>query len=192
LARHKESLRLLPGSETEPSATVWLCKIAEGDLASFHSFYRRFAPGLLSYTRQLCRDAVLAEDMVQEVFVTVWRKAASFRPDRGDPAGWLYSIARNKLIDHWRRSGTGNELGTMDFEQLPARGEHGEHGKDLLLTLRKALSRVPPEQRQAIELAYFGGLTYEETAKELKLPLGTLKSRIRIGLRNMRAVLEAG
>jgi RNA polymerase sigma-70 factor, ECF subfamily len=180
---------LSSAAETDSSASAWLGKIAQGDLASFQSFYQRFAPGLLSYIRQLCRDPVLAEDLVQEVFVTVWRKAASYRPDRGDPAGWLYSIARNKLIDHWRKAGSGGEAATLDFEQIPARAEHRG---DLLLTLRKALTRVPPEQRQAIELAYFGGLTYEETARHLKLPLGTLKSRIRIGLRTMRAVLEAG
>jgi RNA polymerase sigma-70 factor (ECF subfamily) len=180
---------LLPGPETESNASAWLSRIAEGDLGSFHSFYQRFAPGLLSYTRQLCRDPVLAEDLVQEVFVTVWRKAGSFRPDRGDAAGWLYSIARNKLIDHWRKAGSAGEAAVLDFEQIPARNDHRG---DLLLTLRKALTLVAPEQRQAIELAYFGGLTYEETARELKLPLGTLKSRIRVGLKTMRAVLEAG
>ncbi|HVT57835.1 MAG TPA: sigma-70 family RNA polymerase sigma factor [Thermoanaerobaculia bacterium] len=180
---------MISGAETEPSTAAWLGEIARGDLAAFQRFYQRFAPGLLGYTRQLCRDALLAEDLVQEVFVTVWQKAASYQPNRGDAAGWLYTIARNKLIDHWRKAGKTDHGGAMDFEQLPARADQGS---DLLLTLRKVLAQVTPEQRRAIELAYFGGLTYEETAERLQLPLGTLKSRIRIGLKTMRALLESG
>jgi len=184
----RENLRLLAETETEPGGAAWLADIARGDLAAFQRFYQQFAPGLSGYARRLCRDPRLAEDLVQEVFVTVWQKAASYQPDRGDPACWLYTIARNKLIDHWRKSGSAAEVGALDFEQLPARGEHG---RDLLLTLRKVLAQVNPDQRRAIELAYFGGLTYEETAERLQLPLGTLKSRIRIGLKTMRTLLES-
>jgi RNA polymerase sigma-70 factor (ECF subfamily) len=180
----------MPGTVTEPSAADWLAEIARGDLAAFQRFYQRFAPSLLGYVRQLSRDPTLAEDLLQEVFVTVWQKAASYRPDRGDAAGWLFTIARNKLIDHWRRTGGSPQTAAaMDFELLPARAERGS---DLLLTLRKVLAQVSPDQRRAIELAYFGGLTYEETAERLRLPLGTLKSRIRLGLRTMRTLLESG
>jgi RNA polymerase sigma-70 factor (ECF subfamily) len=174
---------------TEAGADDWLPEIAQGSFAAFQHLYQRFAPALLGYVRQLCRDPTLAEDLVQEVFVTVWQKAGSYQPDRGDAAGWLYAIARNKLIDHWRRAGVAGEMGAIDFEQLPARVEHGS---DLMLTLRKALAQVPAEQRTAIQLAYFGGLTYVETAEHLRLPIGTLKSRIRIGLKSMRTVLENG
>jgi RNA polymerase sigma-70 factor, ECF subfamily len=180
---------LLSGTVTEPSAGDWLAEIARGDTAAFQRLYQCFAPSLLGYMRQLCRDATLAEDLLQEVFVSVWQKAASYRPDRGDVAGWLFTIARHKLIDHWRKSGSPNEAVVVDFEQLPARVERGS---DLLLTLRQALEQVSPDQRRAIELAYFGGLTYEETAERLRLPVGTLKSRIRFGLRAMRTLLESG
>jgi RNA polymerase sigma-70 factor (ECF subfamily) len=177
------------GPDSEPTAAACLGAIAAGDFTSFQRFYQRYAPALLAYLCQLCRDRQLAEDLVQEVFVTVWQKAASYRPDRGDPNGWLYAIARNKLIDHWRKVHPTQELGEFDLDQLPLRGAGGP---DLVLTLRSVLARVSPEQRTAIELAYFGGLTYEETAKRLQLPLGTLKSRIRVGLRAMRQILEAG
>jgi RNA polymerase sigma-70 factor (ECF subfamily) len=191
----RESLELYSSSETAPGAAAWLAAIAQGDLAAFQRLYQRFAPALLSYVRRCCREAVLAEDVVQEVFVTVWQKAASYQPDRGDVASWLYTIARNKLIDHWRRAGGAGapaapaDRGAFDFEKLPARADPRS---DLLLTLRKVLAQVTPEQRTAIELAYFGGLTYEETAERLQLPLGTLKSRIRIGLKTMRTLLESG
>ncbi len=179
----------MSGTATDAGAEEWLAEIAEENFGAFQQLYQRFAPALLGYMRQLCRDATLAEDLVQDVFVTVWQKAGSYQADRGDAAGWLYAIARNKLIDHWRRSGAGRDVEALDFEQLPARVEQGS---DLLLTLRQALAQVPAEQRTAIQLAYFGGLTYVETAERLRLPIGTLKSRIRIGLRSMRNVLERG
>ena len=180
---------MLSGTVTEPSAADWLAEIARGDTVAFQRLYQCFAPSLLGYMRQLCRDVSLAEDLLQEVFVTVWQKAASYRPDRGDASGWLYTIARHKVIDHWRKAGAPNDAGAIDLEQLPARTERGS---DLLLTLRQALAQVSPDQRQAIELAYFGGFTYEETAERLHLPVGTLKSRIRFGLRTMRTLLESG
>jgi RNA polymerase sigma-70 factor (ECF subfamily) len=139
--------------------------------------------------RQLSRNRDGAEDVVQEVFVAVWRRAASFRPDRGDPAGWLYTITRNKLVDLWRRQGdTAAGLDTVEALSEPA--EPAQVRGDLRLTMHQALARVDPEQRRAIEMAYFGGFTYEETAQRLDLPVGTLKSRIRSGLKSLRAVLE--
>jgi RNA polymerase sigma-70 factor (ECF subfamily) len=171
----------------EPDDVSLLARVAAGDLDSFQSFYRRHAGRVLAYARQLGKSSELAEDVAQEVFVAVWNKAASFRPDRGDVAGWLYTMTRNKLIDHWRKAGSGAELGGLDLQAL-AGGE--TQGVDLLLAVRQALAQVHPDQRRAIELAYFGGLTYEETAERLELPVGTLKSRIRTGLKLMRSVLS--
>ena len=190
-----ETTRLLEGAQAAPSDAVLLGRIANGDLEAFQAFYGRYAGRVLAYARRLGRGRQAgrsmaqdnAEDVVQEVFVAVWRRAASFRPDRGEPAGWLYSITRNKLVDHWRRSGEAEELDELDDGRLAGADE----AEDLRLTVRQALSRVEPAQRRAIELAYFGGLTYEETAKRLELPLGTLKSRIRSGLKTLRTLLES-
>ncbi|HZF08044.1 MAG TPA: sigma-70 family RNA polymerase sigma factor [Thermoanaerobaculia bacterium] len=173
----------------KPDDVSLLARIAAGDLDSFHSFYRRHAGRVHAYARQLARGHELAEDVTQEVFVAVWAKAGSFRPDRGDAAGWLFTMTRNKLIDHWRKQGAGAELDGLALHEVAG---FGENGMDLLLTVRQALSRVQPEQRRAIELAYFGGLTYEETAERLELPVGTLKSRIRSGLKVMRNLLQPG
>jgi RNA polymerase sigma-70 factor (ECF subfamily) len=171
----------------EPDDISLLARIAARDLDSFQCFYGRHAGRVHAYARQLARGQELADDVTQEVFVAVWAKAGSFRPDRGDAAGWLFTMTRNKLIDHWRKAGAGALRDGTVLEDLT--GERG-NGMDLLLTLRQALSRVDPEQRRAIEMAYFGGLTYEETAARLELPVGTLKSRIRTGLRVLRAVLQ--
>jgi RNA polymerase sigma-70 factor (ECF subfamily) len=173
-----------------PDSALLLHRIAGGDIDAFQAFYQRHAGRVLAYARQLGRRPDLAEDVVQEVFVAVWRKAASYQADRGDPVGWLYTITRNKLVDLWRKSGDTAGLDELQWQQLPGPETAGSPRSDLLLTMRQALARVSPEQRAAIELAYFGGLTYEETAERLRLPVGTLKSRIRSGLRTLRAVLE--
>jgi RNA polymerase sigma-70 factor (ECF subfamily) len=167
-----------------------LARVAEGDLDSFSLFYERYAGRVLAYVQQLARSREGAEDVVQEVFLAVWRKAASYRPERGDVAGWLYTMTRNKLVDGWRRAGAGQAPAeALDLQRLAAEPE-GHEATELLLTVRQALARVAPEQRRAIEMAYFGGLTYEETATRLKVPLGTLKSRIRTGLKTMHGVLS--
>jgi RNA polymerase sigma-70 factor (ECF subfamily) len=165
--------------------TALLAQIAAGSLDAFQRFYRRYAGKVLAYARQLGRDRELAEDVAQEIFIAVWSKAGSFRPDRGDAAGWLYAMTRNRMIDHWRKRGNAPaEL--FDVQQMSS---SAGDGVDLPLAVRQALTRVEPDQRRAIEMAYFGGLTYEETAERLDLPLGTLKSRIRSGLRVLREML---
>ena len=165
-----------------------LAAIARGDLGSFQGFYGRYAGRVLACARHLCRDAALAEDIAQEVFTTVWTRADTFRPDRGSAPAWLFTLTRHKLIDHWRQTGKGTRMEVLDDLRPPARDP--EDG-DLRLSLRQALAHTSPEQREAIEIAYFDGLTYEETAARLALPLGTLKSRIRLGLRAMREALLA-
>ncbi len=182
----QETSRLLSGAQGPPGDAALLGRIAGGDIEAFQSFYGRYAGRVLAYARQISRQGDAAEDVTQEVFVAVWRRAASYRPERGDVTGWLYTITRNKLVDLWRRKGETLDLGELDERRLAEAMEPG----DLHLALRQALSHVAPDQRRAIEMAYFGGLTYEETARRLELPLGTLKSRIRSGLRTLRSLLE--
>ena len=172
---------------TQPADEALLARVAQGDVEAFHTFYQRHAGRVLAYARQLGRDDSIAEDVAQEVFTAVWTKAATFRPDRGDAAGWLYILLRNKLVDHWRRHGG------RHGEELPegAAPAAVQERNDTRLIVRQALSRVDPGPREAIEMAYFGGLTYEETAGRLDLPVGTLKSRIRKGLQTMREMLAS-
>ncbi len=178
-----------PDAEVTDDSAL-LAAIAHGEIQAFQTFYERYSARVTSYARQLSRDHETDEDLVQEVFVTVWRKAATYKPDRGDAAGWLYTMTRNKLVDQWRRTREkAVELDAMHSWEMPAIAAPEEH---VFLSVRKALSEVAPDQREAIEMAYFGGLTYEETAVRLELPVGTLKSRIRAGLRTLRTVLEAG
>jgi len=172
---------------TEPDDESLLAAIARGDLEAFHQLYLRYAGRVLACARHLCRDAALAEDITQEVFTTVWTRAGTFRPDRGSAPAWLFTLTRHKLVDHWRRTGRGAETEALDDLRSPAQAP--EDGT-LRLSLRQALAQASPEQREAIRVAFFHGLTYEETASRLALPLGTLKSRIRLGLRAMREVMS--
>ncbi|MCZ7652643.1 MAG: sigma-70 family RNA polymerase sigma factor [Thermoanaerobaculia bacterium] len=178
-----------PAAVSTLSDSALLAQIAAGDRAAFQELYERYGGKVLSYVRMLGRDGGASEDVVQEVFLAVWRKAASYRPERGDVPGWLYTITRNKLVDLWRRrdpAESGEE--EFDFARMPepSRGL----GSELRLSVHQALAELKEDQRRAVEMAYFGGLTYEETARRLDLPLGTLKSRIRTALMTMRARLQ--
>lgn len=173
----------------QPSDLELLQRVALADRDAFRLFYDRHAPQVLAYVRSLGRSRDASEDVVQEVFLAVWRKAGTYRPERGDVAGWLYTMTRNKVVDLWRKLPTGSDQSSeLSLASLSERPE--AESRVVSISLRKAMADLKLEQRQALELAYFGGLTYEETAERLKLPVGTLKSRIRAGLALMRGVLQ--
>ncbi len=163
-----------------------LADIALGDESAFRTFYSRYAGRTLSILKRLCPDAVVAEDLLQETFLAVWRKASTYRADRGDPAGWLYTITRNKVFDHSRRRAPVVPIDTEESSKWPAPSRRSVLG----LTLRQALETLKKGEREALETAYFGGFTYQESAEHLSVPLGTLKSRIRTGLRKLHRQLE--
>lgn len=159
-------------------------RIAAGDREAFHGLYRRWAGRLLAVLRRQCSAPGEAEDLLQEVFLTVWRKAPSFDGSRGDVGGWLYVICRHRAIDRFRRRRPSEPLEDFDMPVADASPE-------LRVDLEQALAHLEPRESIALKLAYFGGLTYEETARHLQVPVGTLKSRIRTGLRKMARRLEA-
>lgn len=169
---------------SEMSDAALLARIAGGDFPAFQMLYQRHAGRLAAFARQHGRDGGLAEDVVQEVFLAVWTRAETFRPERGDAAGWLYSLARHRIIDHWRKSGRA-EIQPLDGLQLAGEGEEPESA----FAVRQALSILDSGPRRAIRMAFYEGLSYQEVARRLAVPEGTLKSRIRAGLLAMRSVL---
>jgi len=165
-----------------------LAAIARRDRDAFRVFYQRHAGRILAALRQLCRDVTLVDDLLQEVFLTVWRKAGGYRPERGDAGGWLFTITRNKVIDARRRGRLPIADDSLaDLAATPA--PPASRGRELRLSLRQALGTLTVEQRQAVTLTYLGGFTYDETASRLNVPLGTLKSRLRRGIELLRAQL---
>ncbi len=143
-------------------------------------------------------DRQLAEDVVQEVFLRVWRRPSAYDPGRGRFISWLMSVTRNRAIDEQRRRS--RRMRSEVSDEHPARevpsGDRLDDPQAAALygeerrAVREALTRLPPEQRHAIELAYFGGLTQVEIAERTGDPLGTVKTRIRLGMRKLRDSLS--
>lgn len=160
-----------------------MSQVAEGDRDAFQCLYQRWAGRLLAVIKHQCQGVGDAEDLLQDVFLAVWRKAASYDRSRGDVGGWLYTICRHRTIDRFRRHRPSEPLESVEVP-VPAASP------ELRVDLEQALTHLEPRESVALRMAYFDGLTYEETAHRLEVPVGTLKSRIRTGLRKMASRLE--
>jgi len=171
-----------------PADSALLLAIAGQDRGAFQQLYDRYAGRLLAYVQAMGRGRLPVDDLLQEIFVAVWRKAGQYRPELGPPEAWLFTITRNKVFDIWRARPPVGEKVAPDLETLMDTTENPDPA--LVATLRQALARLPEDQRRPLVLAYFGGFTYEEAARSLAVPVGTLKSRIRAALRQLRALLE--
>jgi RNA polymerase sigma-70 factor, ECF subfamily len=161
--------------------------IGRGSQAAFQACYERHAGRLMGYALRVTRDRALAEDLVQDVFTTLWLKASSYQPELGSPLAWLYQIARHKLVDRWRHQPPMDEAIRHELER-PLR-EFVEADPALAMSLERAMAGLGPDQRRAVELACLGGYTHEEAAQALEVPLGTLKSRVRGALLHLRHLL---
>lgn len=176
------------GTGARSDAGLLAC-VAEGDRGAFRELYDRYAGRLLAYVRAMGGPRVPAEDVVQDIFISLWQKAHQYRPALGSPEGWIFTITRHKVVDIWRSASPVVDLGDVDLEAVM--GVEEAVDGTLAPSLRKALSRLTPEQRRPLLMAYFGGLTYDQTAQALGLPVGTLKTRIRTSLLRLRAFMEA-
>jgi RNA polymerase sigma-70 factor (ECF subfamily) len=169
--------------------------LAGRDVRALETLYDRYGDYVFSVSLRVVGDAQLAEDIAQEVFLRLWRRPDLFDAGRGRFVTWLLSVARNRAIDERRsrdrRFRHENPPG-FDSEELPARAEDpvdtALHADDRVV-IQRALALLPKEQADTIRLAYFGGYTQQEIAEGLKQPLGTVKTRIRLGLQKLRAVL---
>jgi RNA polymerase sigma-70 factor (ECF subfamily) len=162
---------------------------------ALEAIYDRYGDYVYSVSLRVVGDAQLAEDIAQEVFLRLWRRPDLFDAGRGRFVTWLLSVARNRAIDERRSRGRRlrheNPSG-LEAEDMPAAAEDPVDSAllaDDRVVIQKALARLPAEQRVAIQLAYFGGYTQQEIADGLRQPLGTVKTRIRLGLQKLRAVL---
>jgi RNA polymerase sigma-70 factor (ECF subfamily) len=190
-------LRTMPPtqeSDRELDAQL-LARIAGGDEVAFGALYDRFSPGLYSFVLKMMRDERDAEDVLQEGFAHIWRRAATYDPARSSPFTWAVMILRNKSIDRLRvrqRLDRTIEKATVEFSQFPGADDAAAsemERRDEGARVRSALMRIPAEQKQAVELAFFSGLTHEQIAEKLGTPLGTIKARIRRGLLKLRDYL---
>lgn len=160
------------------------------DQAAFAELFQHFAPRVKAFLMKSGADAGLAEECAQEVMATLWRKAHMFDPARASVATWIFTIARNRRIDALRKQRR------PEPEDLTWGPEAEPDQEDVLSlqqdceNLRRALADLPDAQRKLIERAYFGDLTHSEIAAETGLPLGTIKSRIRLALERLRHAMK--
>jgi RNA polymerase sigma-70 factor (ECF subfamily) len=173
-----------------------LRQIAVGDRTAFAEFYDRHSTLMFSVASRILNDPGEAEDVLQEAFVQIWEKAGRFDPNLGKAASWAAILVRNKAIDRiraaQRRTRLAEESGaahaiTTEISELAIENFYGHDQAKFILS---AIVELPKEQRQAIELAYFSGLTQDEISQRLNTPLGTIKARIRRGLLKLRDQLE--
>jgi RNA polymerase sigma-70 factor (ECF subfamily) len=195
IARNGESRLTDPATaarERRDEEAILLGRIVARDERAFEELHRRYAGPLYSLAVQVSGSDRSAQDIVQEVFATVWRDAARFDPERGAASSWLYSMARHKAIDHVRREVlVRRRTVEVDLELEHAPDDvHDAAWRNLRRDrVRAAMSELTALQRDAVELAFFAGLTHVEVAERLGVPLGTAKTRIRSGLLRLRDLL---
>lgn len=165
-----------------------LGRIAQQDPAALAELFRRYGGRVLAYVRAMAGSQFPAEDAVQEIFLALWQKAGLYAPQGGEAAGWIFTVTRHKVLDIHRSLRRVREDGSLDLDLLTP--DNDPLDPSLAPSLQKALSMLPADQALPIRLAYYGDLTYDETARRLGVPVGTLKTRIRSGLGSLRKMLS--
>src|SRR5437867_4024121 len=184
--------RRMPSTQNAPRDEDLMRQVAEGSAEALGLLYRRFAR-LIARLAVQTLDRAAAEDLVQDVFLAVWRNAGRFDPERGTVRAWILQIAHFRLLNELRRRSRQPEIvpdpdglvleGLAASDLGPAEAASRQYRRDLLSS---ALGALPPPQRAALGLAFIDDLTHEQVAAELGLPLGTAKTRIRAGLQTLR------
>ena len=184
-----ETARQAPDA-SDPSDAELLARVGEHDRDAFEILYGRYVRPVFSLALRKLGDRGHAEDAVQDAFAAVWRSASTYRPERGAAGGWLYTVARNAIVDRLRRNGppTDAELPELASGE-PGPAQHAEDS-DVSWRVHRALEELQPREREVIELAYWSGMSQSEVAEYLGLPLGTVKTRTRSGLAKLAEVLE--
>jgi RNA polymerase sigma-70 factor (ECF subfamily) len=161
------------------------------DKTAFATLFGYYAPRVKSYLRGLRVDERQAEDLAQDVMLAVWRKAALYDPSKAAPGTWIFTIARNRFIDAVRRDNR-PELDPDDptlAPDAPIAADDDLASQEISLRVRRALSCLPPDQAQVVTLSFLEGLAHSAIAEELGVPLGTVKSRLRLAFGRLRGVL---
>jgi RNA polymerase sigma-70 factor (ECF subfamily) len=181
----------MSASEAAPGFADMIAAIAaSADRSAFAALFDHFAPRVKSYMLRLGADGPLAEELAQETLLTVWRRAAAFDRAKAAPSTWIFTIARNLRIDAARRdrriSAVDDPADAPDAEPTPDAALAAAQSGGLV---RAALGKLPPEQAEVVRLSFFSDKPHSEIAEELELPLGTVKSRLRLAMARLRELL---
>ncbi len=172
-------------------------RVSEVDKDALEALYVRYQTPVYSLAMFMLKQPALAEEVTQDIFLNIWLKAGSFNAERGQPKGWIMSVAHHKIVDLIRsRRRTIVNTDPADYETLdllPAGGASTEAQVEQTLErerIMRALATIPESQKEVIMLAYFGGFSQSEMAQRLDQPLGTIKTRVRLAMQKLRTVLE--
>jgi RNA polymerase sigma-70 factor (ECF subfamily) len=180
----------MEGSEGDaPTDAELIGRIAAGDANAFEALYHRYVRSVFGLALRRLGDRMGAEDAVQETFAAIWRSARTYRPERGPGAPWLYAIARNAIVDRARDRQEPPGEAPDAASPGPSPEERAEAAY-VSWRVHRALSGLPQNERDVLELAYYGGLSQSEVADFLGIPLGTVKTRTRSGLHRLADALE--
>jgi RNA polymerase sigma-70 factor (ECF subfamily) len=159
------------------------------------ALYERYSKYVFSVALRMVGDRNVAEEVTQDVFLGCWRNATAYKPDRGSVATWLLTITHRRAIDELRSRRHKYRQSEMNWEQAPQNALASDQAMDVALTqseVREALAGLPPNQREAVEMLYFGGFSRAEIAERLSTPLGTINTRLRLAMDKLRAMLVPG
>jgi RNA polymerase sigma-70 factor (ECF subfamily) len=173
-----------------PSDLALATAIRSGDQAAMGALYDRFSSIVYAVALRVLQDTGAAEDVLQEIFMQLWRNPGAFDASRGNMAAWLAVIARHRAIDALRRRRPENDIADVVVSVEPDLASDADRSR-AMDKVRGALQAMPSPQRSALEMAYFEGLTHVEIAEKTGEPLGTIKTRIRAGLVSLRKVVAA-
>jgi RNA polymerase sigma-70 factor, ECF subfamily len=173
---------------------ILMRRVGDADALAFEVIFDRHGGAAFSLAYRMCGRRTVAEDIVQETFVSLWRRGGRYERSRGGVRSWVLGAVHNKAIDSFRHETATTSRDVSDDEALedlaaPARTDTEAERRAAAHQVRGALGQLPTEQRRVIELAYFGGFTHRQIADMLELPAGTVKGRMRLGLVKMRLSL---
>ena len=185
----------MPYDELSDEQLVTL--VTQGETQALGALYDRHSRAVYGFVLHMLREPARAEEITQEVFLNLWLKAGTFRPDRGSFHAWIMTVSHHRVVDELRRdrrqqntlAEAGRDLlvsGLMPQDGPEAGAQRSEEGA----AVRRALNTLPPEQKQVVELAYYQGFTQSEIAQRLHQPLGTVKTRTRMAMQKLRAALS--
>jgi RNA polymerase sigma-70 factor (ECF subfamily) len=196
LSEGRERLAAEPGPADREKRAAWLLsQVADGDRAAFEQLYTLMSPAVFGLALRVLRDRAQAEEVAQEAFLEMWRLAARYDPARGGATAWMLTLAHRRAVDRVRSAQAATERdrraaaadAATPFDEVVAEVELRVEREGV----RQCLETLSAIQRQSVTLAYYEGLSYPEVAARLRVPLGTVKSRMRDGLSRLRTCLES-
>ncbi len=197
MARYKRSADTASATLRRLADEDLMQLVRENDSSAFAVVYERHCDAAFSLAFRMCGKRGIAEDVVQEAFLSLWRSGSRYDHMRGSVRTWVLGIVHNRAIDSLRR-GAIQDRGRISDEGIEEHVEAAERTdvevgrRDEAREIRAALGGLPPDQARVIELAYYGGFTHSEIASMLDTPVGTIKGRMRLGLQKMRSQLRSG